>query len=475
MNQKYKNLLLLIKKEYVSVVCAFCFISSFMANVLVFYMTGNRSLTLRRILSWSIILIGVLCLGIKLWNVFKQRKSERRKIILLLITPFINGLFIMIAWITSGFSSYVLRSLAGFVFYCLSVSLVAILMLDKDKAVSVVRKFKYWTLISLPFCVLCILKFLNIVQINEEWNAVGGIEYGTIGLAGVQCLMFVLLDAFLTAENSTIKKWSIFIVASCVTCFTVTSGGSRTSLVMEILVLLIGGVLALLNRRTKKIFVITVIACTCSVVAAWSIGHYMGGLQAKRLEGIKDLDKEESIWNAIVSEESKKLVDQISQGNNVVNNKDHNNKDHNNKDNNNDENANDTDEKIKDVSEVLLSLGESTRIYLYRLALKEANLEPLFGQGVMSYQLKYGTYPHNVVLEMAADFGYIATAIMIGFVLHLMWRLWRRKDAISRGLLFMWMIQSLYLMVSGNLYVMPSMVFGIVYSLGCKEKKKADN
>lgn len=48
--------------------------------------------------------------------------------------------------------------------------------------------------------------------------------------------------------------------------------------------------------------------------------------------------------------------------------------------------------------------------------MQEANVR-LFGLGPLGYQLKYGTSPHNLILECAADFGYIITSLFVAMIL----------------------------------------------------------
>lgn len=62
--------------------------------------------------------------------------------------------------------------------------------------------------------------------------------------------------------------------------------------------------------------------------------------------------------------------------------------------------------------DTLLKVNDSLRYsftggrqYLWSQALREIRTAPLTGQGPLFFQSKYGTYPHNLFLELATDFG----------------------------------------------------------------------
>lgn len=58
-----------------------------------------------------------------------------------------------------------------------------------------------------------------------------------------------------------------------------------------------------------------------------------------------------------------------------------------------------------DTSKKLGNTATGGRKYLWTCAFQEIKSAPLTGHGPLAYQSKYRTYPHNLFLELAADFG----------------------------------------------------------------------
>lgn len=73
---------------------------------------------------------------------------------------------------------------------------------------------------------------------------------------------------------------------------------------------------------------------------------------------------------------------------------------------------------VQEMARKINNTATGARKYLWSCALKEIRSAPLTGHGPMAYQMKYGTYPHNFFLELAADFG---LPIMLAILLLGLW------------------------------------------------------
>lgn len=62
-------------------------------------------------------------------------------------------------------------------------------------------------------------------------------------------------------------------------------------------------------------------------------------------------------------------------------------------------------DQIEELATKLNNTASGGRIALWTNAWNEIKQAPLTGQGPLSFQEKYGTYPHNFFLELATDFG----------------------------------------------------------------------
>lgn len=70
-------------------------------------------------------------------------------------------------------------------------------------------------------------------------------------------------------------------------------------------------------------------------------------------------------------------------------------------------------DEISETAQLLNSTNMGGRLYLWLCAIKEIKAAPLFGNGIMAYESKYETDPHNFYLNLATDFGLVITVIVI--------------------------------------------------------------
>lgn len=98
---------------------------------------------------------------------------------------------------------------------------------------------------------------------------------------------------------------------------------------------------------------------------------------------------------------------------------------------------------------------------LYYLAVKEFLKSPLYGMGPMQFPIKYGTYPHNVYLEVLAEMGLIGFIPLIVITVTTMikgWKLIEKSD--KDGLMFVLAVCALTKsMMSGNIWTASSLYF----------------
>lgn len=111
-----------------------------------------------------------------------------------------------------------------------------------------------------------------------------------------------------------------------------------------------------------------------------------------------------------------------------------------------------------------INIGD--RVTLYRLALLETKAHPLMGLGAFGFHAKYGLYPHNFLLEAYADFGVIGGTILLVGILFLVVRLFAAaKMCAGTERILLFLVAHLFMvLVSGSLYDMAMLQFGIGYS-----------
>lgn len=69
-------------------------------------------------------------------------------------------------------------------------------------------------------------------------------------------------------------------------------------------------------------------------------------------------------------------------------------------------------EELQELKQKVTNRGS-----IFKIAIKEAIRNPWLGLGAMGYSLKYGGYPHNIVLQIFAEYGFIFGSIMVLFIL----------------------------------------------------------
>ncbi len=113
-----------------------------------------------------------------------------------------------------------------------------------------------------------------------------------------------------------------------------------------------------------------------------------------------------------------------------------------------------------------------TRTYLWSCAIDEIRNEPLTGQGVFFYQSKYGVYPHNFFLELAADFGLPVMVFCILLGVYVFLKLLRMSLKNASLAVFMLYVLTLFFqnMVSGSIYDFVGFVqYGFCIIFACSK------
>lgn len=109
---------------------------------------------------------------------------------------------------------------------------------------------------------------------------------------------------------------------------------------------------------------------------------------------------------------------------------------------------------IKKASTALANTSTGGRKTLWVHALQEIKTAPLTGKGPFFYQEKYGTYPHNLFLEIGTDFGLPVTLLILTLGLYVFIRLigFSLENAVT-GMVTLYVFTYLFRsMVSGSLY-----------------------
>lgn len=109
---------------------------------------------------------------------------------------------------------------------------------------------------------------------------------------------------------------------------------------------------------------------------------------------------------------------------------------------------------VQEMCTKINNTATGARKYLWTCAFNEILSAPLTGHGVLAFQSKYGTYPHNLFLELATDWGLPVTLAVALLGLYVFLRLLRnlRRDPLADLFVFYVLLYLPQQMVSGTLY-----------------------
>ena len=118
-----------------------------------------------------------------------------------------------------------------------------------------------------------------------------------------------------------------------------------------------------------------------------------------------------------------------------------------------------------------------SRVHLWNLAVMDIEKAPVFGNGILHYQMKIGKFPHNVVLELLADTGVVGCVLFFAFMgfafVTLMIRAIKtRNQSLGTLLCLVVLYIPMYLLYT-SLYSSGPLLFSMVAMLGLLLKSHA--
>jgi len=120
----------------------------------------------------------------------------------------------------------------------------------------------------------------------------------------------------------------------------------------------------------------------------------------------------------------------------------------------------------KSIIEPIPSTIVMNREQLYYAALGEFFKSPIFGNGPLSFYLKYNRYVHNIVLEVLSDYGVICALFLFGVLIYKLLRLINaaRNEIHLNIMLTLLVCLNLPLLVSGSFILSPPFWFFLGYT-----------
>lgn len=113
---------------------------------------------------------------------------------------------------------------------------------------------------------------------------------------------------------------------------------------------------------------------------------------------------------------------------------------------------------------------------LFTLSIKEFMKSPITGMGPMGYTLKYGLYPHSVVLELFCETGVLGAVPLILILLYVICKLWvlgRKNKSIFFIFLFL-MVYAVQVNISGSLWTCSPLLCALGYGIAIEKQPVED-
>lgn len=459
-------------------------VNSVYANMIAYYLTGNKNEMLRKGISWGIIFAVAAVLVvyvIKKW--ITVDKVQKKKILVCLIPFIINAVFLLSGLIKSGGNSSVLKECITFGTYCTPVVCGAIYFILEKRFDFFVAKIKYITLTMTPFFLIAMI-YLGSLKVDSARNkGIGGVVYLSIGYAAIVMYAGLLYDLILNLKNNrNDKKKILFILVEMVICSLMSVLSSSRGVLIAWFVINVVAILIMVLKKEKM----AIGGCAISalfVVLFFVIAPADNMVLARQLSFVADI-KQGKIEQSLKSEEGRELLEYFYEQADAekglliiageIREEMNSNAEQDMVGNSSDKNAtlestenSENDQKYEDVVYSVTN-GNMARSYLWQLAIKEMLQNPLTGMGVMNYQQKYGSYTHNIFLECLADFGILG--LLIFGVVCVLTLVLLVKRAISDwkycGILIFASGEFVHAVLSGNFYQCPFLLFVLTLAIG---------
>lgn len=135
------------------------------------------------------------------------------------------------------------------------------------------------------------------------------------------------------------------------------------------------------------------------------------------------------------------------------------------------------DTAAQETPPLIIGQTVNDRMTIYRLAWNEALAQPLTGMKPFGFTMKYGSYPHNFVLELICELGFPIGGLAVLFIAYCFIRLAVRiKKDYDMALMLVFLCGFVAaILISGTVWARIPIMFGIGYSLGYSPRRHSLN
>lgn len=443
-----------------------CLMSSGFVNLILFYFGLHAYDDIRRSVSIVILSIFFVLSLTKLLFLYQDYQEERKKIITLCCIPALWILAFLVAMFKFGIQYEIVFTLGTFGIYCIPAFIFAISITIERTEVMFIKCFKWYALLIAPLMLFYIIRMIITPEFVYGLNNLGALPYLTIGYTLMHILVFCMLDLFLHKEEN---KWLKIVLVLILWTACIFSGAKGPLVCMLVFLVLFAIYLLFHKQKDKDVFwlstamtfilVFSVVIYSPPSSGLWRINLFINDLINKNIQSASMEEKykalifdlaqttspTKSIKKVLNETTGKPQVEPIAESDDTIQHE-----------------PNDTEGK-QPIS--LLEVNWD-RMFIFKMVITEGNNAPLTGLGPMGYTLKYGLYPHNIILELIADFGYLITAVFFIIILVLIIAIYKqgKHDKVVVVMLLFILSSIPKEMLSGTIYNSISLIFALGYA-----------
>lgn len=449
-----------IIKGLIEYIIAASFIMNVFANVISFYLTGNTDDQTRKMISHGIMAAFVLALIIYLLHkAFVSDSDTRRKMILCALPLMLNIVLCTIGVMRTAGRKDILNDLLSCGAYGFPLVCGAVYMMTENKLESVVHKVKYIMLLMMPYYMLAVKCYYSLT-VGDNQADYGAIVYLSVGHSAVVIYSFLVWDLRLYFCQANMSKRCLGLVLGemAICGVVVIMAGGRGPFFSWVGVNIIAVIMQLIYKERKVIMSILGIIVGVSVICAMAPS---GNASLSRQSSLFYEVVRGDLKQSLSSDVSKEILSILYVQSNA------------------DDGMRGAFSKLKsemgssENSDILYAItnGSMARSYLWQLSIMEAKNKPTTGMGTLGFQIKYQTYPHNILLECLADFGILGFILFVGLcgvTAVVLFRMAFKEN--KYWCIIIWLSgEGCRAMISGNLYGFEPLMFAmalVIWHLG---------
>jgi len=439
------------------------FVGTNFLNMIAFVLCLHEKDLYRQLFVYGIQGIAIIVFICRLASIWRGNKNAHKLILLTALIPFLFAIISLIAlFISEDKVTLFINGVVSGAYLVSACAATLIIALD--------QKLERFLAIAKGYCVViipivgfyCVRFYLPSAEYGVE--NLGIVDYMTLAYTLLDLNIFLMADTLLYGE----KKYSRIVNLLLFTLFSIaiTLSGTKGAMVcLAVAVCILVGI-ALIIKRYQRFLLSFCIIALAVVLLFTTILYPNYGVENRFVAMIKefigitevDISQEnigdttdimENIPTESPTTESEKLeaiqftdiVEFVKSGEaeQALNE------------------GNITQTEYEALVAMSISLNKTAtgaRKYLWTCALYEIQTAPLFGQGLFFYQTKYGTYPHNLFLEISTDFGILAAVLFLALGLFVFIKLTAvMKGNVEVSVFVLYVCAHLFQrMVSGSLY-----------------------